>query len=75
MPTYAGQARDLRNWLRGAQINEDRNLRLEYLAGMGLNDNGAEFIYDDMLLHRRFPDNLFAGPAEHKRALRIALGL
>jgi hypothetical protein len=35
MATYAGQARDLRPWLTDAEINTDRNLRLEYLAGLG----------------------------------------
>jgi spermidine synthase len=75
LATYAGRAGDLESWLRGAQINEDRNLRLEYLAGMGLNDQGAEFIYDDMLLHRRFPVSLFVGVAGRRQELRTALGL
>ena len=35
--TYGGQASDLRAWLRGAEINRDRNLRLQYLAGMNPN--------------------------------------
>jgi spermidine synthase len=74
LETYAGQARDLGAWLRGAPVNEDRNLRLQYLAGMGVNDNGAEFIYDDMLLHRKFPDNLFVASAARGQALRKALG-
>jgi spermidine synthase len=64
--TYAGQGPDLAGWLRDAQISRDRNLRLQYLAGMGLNDNGAEFILEDMLQHRRFPENLF-GVSEYKR--------
>ena len=66
-------ARDLRRpgarpaaWLEGAEINRDRNLRLQYLAGMGLNDNqGGRHLPGDMLLHRTFPDALFTGsPAE-----------
>src|SRR5207302_2085878 len=28
--TYGGQARDLRPWLDDAEINRDRNLRLQY---------------------------------------------
>jgi spermidine synthase len=75
LATYAGQAVDLRAWLRGAPINRDRDLRLQYLAGMSLNQNGAEFIYDDMLLHRRFPDGLFIASGSRKEALRKALGL
>ncbi len=32
-----GTAQDLAPWLKDAAINRDRNLRLQYLAGMGLN--------------------------------------
>ena len=39
---------DLRPWLADAQINTDRNLRLEYLAGMANNVYDAE-IYQNML--------------------------
>jgi spermidine synthase len=74
LATYAGDAKGLRSWLRGAQISEDRNLRLEYLAGMGLNDSGAEFIYDEMLRHRRYPDGLFVASPSNQQALRKALG-
>ena len=35
--TYAGRASDLKEWLSGAAINRDRNLRMQYLAGIGLN--------------------------------------
>jgi spermidine synthase len=31
LATYAGQASDLGAWLKGAEINRDRNLRLQYL--------------------------------------------
>ncbi len=32
---YAGRASDLKAWLADAAINRDRNLRLQYLAGLG----------------------------------------
>jgi spermidine synthase len=35
--TYAGRASDLQSYLAGAQINNDMNLRLQYLAGLGVN--------------------------------------
>ena len=35
--TFAGKAADFKPWLQDAQINRDRNLRLQYLAGRGLN--------------------------------------
>ena len=34
-----------RAWLKQAQINRDRNLRLQYLAGMGLNLDQAGLAY------------------------------
>ena len=37
LATYAGRPADFSEWLRGAAINRDRDLRLEYLAGMGMN--------------------------------------
>jgi len=60
MATYAGQARDVRPWLADAQLNTDRNLRLEYLAGMANNVYDAQ-IYQDMLTFRRFPEEMFSG--------------
>jgi spermidine synthase len=43
--TYAADASSLEHWLAGAAINTDRNLRLQYLAGAGLNllDSGRIF--------------------------------
>src|SRR5262249_33748445 len=35
--TFAGRATDLAPWLADASINRDRNLRLQFLAGLGLN--------------------------------------
>ena len=69
LATYAGQAADLRPWLAGAEINTDRNLRLEYLAGMANNVYDAR-IYENMLAYRRFPEEMFIGPPEWKEALR-----
>jgi spermidine synthase len=59
--TYGGQARDLAPWLVDAEINRDSNLRLQYLAGMGLNSYQNAGIYDEMQRYRKFPDNLFQG--------------
>jgi spermidine synthase len=73
LAAYAGQRRDLGPWLKSAAINRDRNLRLQYLAGLAANryDEGA--IYDDLLFYRKFPDNLFAGSADSIVALRQLL--
>ena len=75
LATYGGQARDLAPWLADAQINRDSNLRLQYLAGLGLNTYQNASIYEDILRYRRFPDNLFAGAESEKEYLREAMHL
>ena len=74
--TYAGRAQDLAPWLKGAPINHDQNLRLQYLAGLGLNLYLSESIYDDLLVYRKFPESLFAGTSDYNLvAMKIALAL
>jgi spermidine synthase len=69
--TYAGQPGDLAPWLADAQLNRDRNLRLQYLAGMGLNLYQSGPIYAEMISHAtKFPDNLFTGSPEKLEELR-----
>jgi spermidine synthase len=71
--TYAGQASDLKPWLSRAEINRDVNLRLQYLAGMGLNLYQPDSIYSDILFYRKFPNGLFVGSDEWSQALRSAI--
>jgi len=59
MTTYAGRAADLQAWLADAQINQDRSLRLQYLAGMGLNSYDSEYIFNRIVEYRKFPEGLF----------------
>ncbi len=59
--TYAGRAIDLKEWLRDASINSDRDLRLQYLAGLGLNMNESDAVYAEILKYRRFPADVFTG--------------
>jgi spermidine synthase len=68
--TYAGRKEDLEPWLKDAAFNRDRNLRLQYLAGLGLNEYKADQIYQDMLrfVHAA-PEDLFSGSEETKYAL------
>jgi spermidine synthase len=51
--TYAGRGPDLSAWLRDAQINRDRNLRLQYLAGLAANSVRASIIFEEILRRRR----------------------
>lgn len=59
--TYSGSAADMQGWLKDAQINRDRNLRLQYLAGRGLNLYEAGTIYAEMLPFAQDPKNVFRG--------------
>jgi spermidine synthase len=66
--TYAGEAADFAPWTKNAQINRDRNLRLQYLAGRGLNLYQADVIYNDMAVYSKDPKpGMFRG---HRRRFR-----
>jgi spermidine synthase len=72
--TYAGRKSDLEPWLRSAQINHDRNLRLQYLAGLGLNLYQADVIYSDMLRNvTKMPEDLFVATDATKQRLFSAI--
>jgi spermidine synthase len=73
LSTYGGQARDLAPWLTDAEINRDANLRLQYLAGMGLNEYENASIYEEMLKYRRYPESLFTGADSERAFLRQTL--
>jgi spermidine synthase len=70
---YAGTKSDLAPWLADAVINRDRNLRLQYLAGMGFNLYQSEAIYADMLQYSQWPNDLFIGSDATKEQLRSAI--
>ena len=72
--TFAGQAADMTGWLPGAAINTDRNLRLQYLAGAGLNGNRAGEILRALIAPAApFPDRLFVGTPAQLEELRQRL--
>jgi spermidine synthase len=71
--TFAGTAADLRPWLADAQINRDRNLRLQYLAGLSANLYQSGPIYADMLRYARFPEDMFSGSEPLMHALRESI--
>ena len=75
--TYAGGASDMAGWLRDGIINTDRNLRLQYLAGLGLNLYHADIIYKAMIAESKYPEDLFTGSPETLQKLRdrIAMSL
>jgi len=68
--TYAGRRTDMANWLKDAQINTDKNLKLQYLAGLGLNLYQSDAIYKAMSRESKYPDELFAGSPDTLSALK-----
>ncbi|MGH7462504.1 MAG: fused MFS/spermidine synthase, partial [Longimicrobiales bacterium] len=70
---FAAQGPQLRPWLADAQLNYDRNLRLQYLAGFGLNAYEQAQIYSEILRHRQWPENLFTGSPETMASLQAAV--
>jgi spermidine synthase len=73
LATYAGRASDLKPLTAGAAINEDLNMRLQYLAGLGLNSMANQSIYRAILKYRRFPEGLLTGSGGRMDALRTLL--
>lgn len=69
--TFVGGREDFEAWLDGAQINRDRNLRLQYLAGEGFALYRAEEIFASMATYRpQFPEALFTGSPLRLEELR-----
>jgi spermidine synthase len=71
--TYAGDKDDLTPWLADAEINRDRNLRLQFLAGLGINTYEQDDMYRAMMSLRTWPENLFTGSAATMAPLQASL--
>ena len=73
MATYAGRAQDLHTWLADAHVNTDLDLRLQYMAGMGLNYNNAPAIKQQIGQFAQYPKDLFKGSDIQIQELETAL--
>ena len=73
LSTYAGRAGELGPWLEDAEINRDRNLRLQYLAGLGVNRYEQDLIYRRLVSYLEFPESLFVGSEGELSRLRSRL--
>jgi spermidine synthase len=73
--TYAGNASDMRPWTRGVAINTDKDLRLSYLAGWGINSELEDTLYRKMLTYRHPPVSIFQGSPALVDPLMKILGL
>ena len=56
-----------------ATINTDRNLRLQYLAGLGLNQYTEASIFTEIAKHRTFPEHLFVADSAWLQQLRLSI--
>jgi spermidine synthase len=73
LATFAGQASNLREWTKNAQINHDKNLRLQYLAGMYFNSFLSTKILQSILSYYTFPENTFKGSSQRMTVLKEVL--
>jgi spermidine synthase len=73
MSSYGGRGPDLAAWLKGAAVNTDRDLRLQYLAGLALNVDAQYQIHSELMRVRRLPDGLFVGSEANLAELRSAI--
>jgi spermidine synthase len=73
--SYAGQRSDLAPWLKDAIINRDRNLKLQYIAGLENNSYDNASIFEEFTQYRRFPEDLFVATDDWKNTLSREAGL
>jgi spermidine synthase len=73
LSTYGGRGPEMKPWMQDAEINRDNNLRLQFLAGMGMNHDQRVEIYRGILQYRRYPEDLFTGSPARLTALRAAI--
>ena len=71
--TFAGNKQQLQPWLADATINRDRNLKLQYLAGLGVHLYQSDVIYAEMLRYADYPEGTFTGSPELVGRLREAM--
>ncbi len=70
LSTYAGRAKDLAPLLADAEINRERHLRLQYLAGLAANRDQRFLIFQTLVQYRRYPADLFVASAALEEQLR-----
>lgn len=74
LSTYVGRASDLAAMVGDVPINDDLNMRLQYLAGMGVNSLSGPDVYREILSYRRFPEGWLTGSGGAMDELRERIG-
>jgi len=73
LSTYGGRGPEMKPWMQDAEINRDNNLRLQFLAGFGMNHDQRVEIYRGIVQYRRYPEDMFTGSPARLAALRTAI--
>jgi spermidine synthase len=73
LATFAAAGPDMTAWLKGAPVNRDFSLKLEYISGLALNAAEADTIYTHMTAGRAYPAALIAAPPAVEVELRRRL--
>jgi spermidine synthase len=74
LSTFTGQGSDFAPWVAGSELNRDLDLRLQYLAGWGINSTIEDDLFQEMISYRKAPENLFSGSPLLKNSLMALLG-
>jgi len=61
----------MKEWMENAQINTDRNLRLQYLAGMSVNSFMGSEILNGILKYYKFPEDVFSGSSQRVQEMKL----
>ena len=74
LATHARRAQDLAPMLADTQINDDLNMRLQYMEGLELNSVIDRVVYRAPLSYRKFPEDLLVGSGDGVNILRELIG-
>jgi len=73
LKTYGASGYDMEKWLGPADLNRDRDLRLQYLAGFGADLYLEKEIYNSIKDTRTWPEGLFEGSPANINDLHTAI--
>ena len=74
LATHARRAQDPAPLLANAQLNDDLNMRLQYMEGLELNSVIDRVVYRAPLSYRKFPEDLLVGSGDGVNILHELIG-
>jgi spermidine synthase len=73
LATYELSGSDIAPWLKDTQINSDRNLRVQYLAGLSVDRPNETSIYNSLVVYRHPQRERFTGSQDALTELNHAI--